>query len=274
MKEISLVSVIVAIYKDINSLDLIINSLINQTYTGNYEIIIAEDGNDKNVKKYIEQLELKNIVHTSQIDEGWRKNKSLNNAVRKSNGDLLIFLDGDCIPYSNLIENYVKMKSDKTILCGRRVELGGDFTKKLREKELNSISLEKKYLINSYKLIKDKTRHYEEGIVLNKLLFKVKYRNKESNILGCNFAVNREDLFKINGFNEDYLWPSVGEDTDIEYRLKKTGCSMKPVRNLCNVFHLYHEEKYSLEANRKAKSLFDSIKEKEEICCKNGLKKY
>ena len=37
------VSVIIAVYKDVEALELIIESLKNQTYK-NFEVIIAEDG--------------------------------------------------------------------------------------------------------------------------------------------------------------------------------------------------------------------------------------
>ncbi|MFY9082810.1 glycosyltransferase, partial [Aliarcobacter butzleri] len=38
------ISLIIAVYKDVESLELIIESLRNQTYK-NFEVIIAEDGN-------------------------------------------------------------------------------------------------------------------------------------------------------------------------------------------------------------------------------------
>ncbi|MCW8838655.1 MAG: glycosyltransferase [Thiovulaceae bacterium] len=266
------VSVIVAIYKDTEALDAILDSLYKQSYTGEYEVIVAEDGQDEDVQNYIQSLTYPNLVHTTQIDEGWRKNKSLNNAIRASSGDLLIFLDGDCIPYSNLIENYVKLKENKTVLCGRRVELGAKISTKLRKKELHINELENSYLRRIISMYKDNTNHYEEGIKFNNFLYNLKYKNKSSHIIGCNFALNREDIYEINGFNEEYHSAAVGEDTDIEYRLAKIGCLMKPARNLCNIVHLYHKVSYSADAHQASTKIFNHIKEKNEIFCKNGLK--
>lgn len=273
MKKVNLVSVIVAVYKDINSLDLILKSLNNQTYKHTYEVIVAEDGEDADVANFINSLPYKNLLHTTQKDEGWRKNKSLNNAIRHSKGDLLIFLDGDCIPYSDLIENYVSQAREKTVLCGRRVELGENYTKMLRNKTLSSYDLEKSYLRRVFSLMKDKTRHYEEGLRLNDFLFNLKFKDKNSHILGCNFALNREDIYTINGFDEEYVWPSVGEDTDIEYRLSLIGCKMKPTRNKTNIFHLYHANTYSSENNRYAIEYFKTVQNTNFIQCKNGLAK-
>lgn len=265
------ISVIVAIYKDIQALDLILESLAKQSYQDDFEIIIAEDGEDTKVKNFVDSLNYDNIIHTRQKDEGWQKNKSLNNAIRHSSGDLLIFLDGDCIPYSSLVENYALNASDKTVLCGRRVELGAKYSLKLRNKEINIRDIERKYFREFFKMMKDKARHYEEGIILNSFFHNLKYKNKSSHILGCNFAVNRKDILDINGFNEEYITPSVGEDTDIEYRLKLNNCIMKASRNLTNVLHLYHKLTYTSEDNTQANKIFAKVKQNNEFFCKNGI---
>jgi len=267
------ISIIIAIYKDIEALDLILNALANQSYEKEFEIVVAEDGEDQQVKNYIDNLSCKNIIHTKQKDNGWQKNKSLNNAIKHASGELLIFLDGDCIPYIDLVKNYSINTSEKTVLCGRRVELGNEYSTKLRQGKLQMLKLEKNYFSHYFTMRKDNTRHYEEGIALNTFFHKLKYRNKTSHILGCNFAVNRKDLININGFNEDYISASVGEDTDIEYRLKLNGCTMKPTRNLTNIVHLYHKVTYDKIANEKSSLIFNEVKNTQEIYCKNGIKK-
>lgn len=265
------VSVVIAIYKDTEALALILEALNEQTYQKNFEIIIAEDGQNKKVKDFITNLPYQNIIHTTQEDNGWQKNKSLNNAIKVSSGELLIFLDGDCIPYSNLVENYVKNTHKKTILCGRRVDLGQKYATKLRNKEYQLKEIENNYFRHYFKMMKDGVRHYEEGIRLPKILHKLKYRNKRSHILGCNFALNKEDILEINGFNEDYVTPSVGEDTDIEYRLIKSGCIMKPTRNLTNVVHLYHNITYNTTDHEKSMQVFKQTQQSQNYFCKNGL---
>ena len=266
-------SIIIAIYKDIQALELILDALCHQNTQASYEIIVAEDGEDPNVKAFIESYPLSNLKHTTQKDEGWRKNSSLNNAINISTGELLIFLDGDCIPYHDFVENYLLSAQKHTVLAGRRVELGKNISLQLRSKQLRSKEIETSYLRSYFKLVKDQVRHYEEGIRFPKWLHHLRYHNKTSSILGCNFAVNRVDMLAINGFNEDYTCPSVGEDTDVEYRLRKYGCVIKSVRNLANVFHLYHATKYNTQNNEASKKIFLSIQKKGEIFCKNGLQK-
>nr|MCH9812530.1 glycosyltransferase [Campylobacterota bacterium] len=160
-------TVIVAIYKDIEALNLILNALLNQTYTGDYEVIIAEDGSDADVKAFMKSLSTSQVLHTTQKDEGWQKNKSINNALKIAKGELIIFLDGDCIPYSNFIENYLQFATPKTVLAGRRVELGPQYSYALREKEIDALDIENNYFKYYFNLKKDNTRRYEVGIKLN-----------------------------------------------------------------------------------------------------------
>ena len=70
-------SIIISVYKDTDSLDLILESLINQTIIPN-EVIISEDGNSKEMVEYVKVAKDKykklDIVHLYQEDIGWRKN--------------------------------------------------------------------------------------------------------------------------------------------------------------------------------------------------------
>lgn len=266
-------SIIIAIYKDIQALELILDALCQQSTKEPYEIIVAEDGEDPKVKAFIESYPADNLHHTTQKDEGWKKNSSLNNAINISQGELLIFLDGDCIPYHDLVENYLQSSQEKTALAGRRVELGESISTQLRDKQLPSKEIETNYLTSYFRLRKDHVRRYEEGLRFPKWLHRLRYRDKTSHLLGCNFAVNKTDMLAINGFNQDYTRPSVGEDTDIEYRLRAHGCEIKPVRNLSNVFHLYHATKYNEKDHEASQKVFAAIQERGEIFCKNGLKK-
>jgi cellulose synthase/poly-beta-1,6-N-acetylglucosamine synthase-like glycosyltransferase len=265
------VSVIVAAYKDIQALELIIESLCNQTFQGEIEIVVVEDGADKAVKAFIQSLGLANLLHTTQVDDGWRKNASLNNGIRQSSGDLLVFLDGDCVPYSDLVEQYVLLAGSKKVLCGRRVELGEGYSGDLRLKQCTSQAIEKNYWFKLLSLHRDGIRSYEEGIRLNTFFYNLKYQNKQSSILGCNFALLKEDILLVNGFDEDYVSPSVGEDTDLEWRLLKSGCQMVSARNLSNVFHLFHDHTYDRESNRKGKALLMEKKAKGQFYCANGI---
>jgi len=128
------VSLIAAVYKDIQALDLIVEALKKQTYK-NFELIVAEDNDSELMKEFISNVKDIEVKHTYQEDRGVRKSRSVNNAIMKASGDYLIFIDGDCVPYTTFIESHVKLSKKSVALSGRRFNLGPFFSSKLRDKE-------------------------------------------------------------------------------------------------------------------------------------------
>ena len=175
------ITVIISIYKDIEALELIFQSLFTQSYT-DFDILVSEDGSSEEVKTFLEKyVENDSIFHISQEDVSWRKNIALNNAIRVSNGEYLIFLDGDIVPYKNFVEQHVELSEKNRFLSGRRTEVGPFFSKLIRNKKLSYRTIEKYYLLFLPFLILDKARHAEEGIYLRpNSYFEKKLNSKKS----------------------------------------------------------------------------------------------
>lgn len=238
------VSLIIAVYKDVEALKLIIGSLRNQTYR-EFEIVIVEDGEDADMKEYIYSIDDLDIKHTTQEDLGIRKTRSLNNGIIASSGDFLIFIDGDCVPYSTFVESYVKLAESGYVISGRRMNLGPKYSKKLRNKEISPLSLEKTFLLRyPFVSVDAIERHSEDGFYFSPDGFIysmfIKNRKASTSILGCNYACFKKDIVAINGYDESYRDTAVGDDTDLEWRFKAIGLKLKSARFTANVFHLYH----------------------------------
>lgn len=274
MKNLPSITVIVAIYSDLEALALIIDSLLSQTHLPD-EIIITEDAEHPHIKAYIEQLNNPKIIHLTQKDDGWRKERALNSAIKASTSDYLIFIDGDCVPYTSFVQSHLELSEPKSALCGRRSEPGARFSRQLRDGGLSIDAFQKNYFKNYSALKKDEIRHYDEGLYFapDSLLFSLihKFGRKNSHIVGCNWSCYKEDLVNINGYDEDFILPTTGEDTDVERRLKHFGVKMKSCRNAANVVHLYHEKIFNPDISKKTEALMET--KKDIFVCKNGLKK-
>lgn len=237
------VSIIVAVYKDIASLSLIIEVLKHQTYK-NFEVVIAEDGENPQMKEYVASITGLEVKHTTQEDIGIRKARSQNNGIIASSGEYLIFIDGDCIPYSTFIEAHAALAEPKTVLSGRRVNLSESLTQKIKEGLVDVIDIEKR-LYKYIGLAFEKDSKYEYGIYLSptgwiySLLSKLRKRNTE--IIGCNFSCFREDMLALNGFDEGYGENSLSDDTDLNWRFSAYGLKIKSCKNVANQFHLWHK---------------------------------
>lgn len=258
------VSIIIAFYKNTAALVLIIKALVLQTYQ-HFEIIIAEDDNNTSTKLFIDglinkfKLEIKHVYQSEDI--GFRKNKILNQAIFASSGEYIIFIDGDCIPHKNFIQRYVQAAELKTACFGRRVMLSELHTLKLYEsKDLS--------LLSFLNLLKYKSKGLKYAFNLP-----VIKQNREVGIYGCNWGLYKQELIAINGYDEDYVTAGVGEDSDIEWRLKKNGIKLISIRFSATEYHLYHPLNYSdIDVNIGLKQM--AIKQQiGEIFCKNGLQK-
>jgi len=79
-----------------------------------------------------------------------------------------------------------------------------------------------------------------------------------------------KNLELINGFDEDYNSPSVGEDVDLAWRFNNFGITYKSVRYIANTMHLYHTRNWGnalKENDAKMKEKMNA----QQFRCKNGL---
>ena len=70
---------------------------------------------------------------------------------------------------------------------------------------------------------------------------------KKKGIWGCNWGIRKNTLLAINGFDEDYVHAGIGEDVDVEWRLRKTGCKFYYLPQRLIVYHLHHDSNYTQE---------------------------
>jgi len=270
-------SFIISVYKDTESLDLILESLERQTMFPD-EVIISEDGDSNEMSEYYAVAKVKfsklNLVHLTQEDIGWRKNRALNRAIVASKYDYLIFIDGDCVPFDTFVENHLYQAEHRIVLAGKRVELGKKLTDKLRTNNINISHFTNHYLQYIPSLVKDKTRHLEDIIYLSCKSSFWKFVNLKVNFLiGCNWSCFKNDILKINGFNEEYILPSIGEDVDIGQRFRGLGIELKSCRNRANMIHLYHKKRFDNTQGKINSVIFEKTLAEKRFVCTNGIEK-
>ncbi len=265
-------TVIAAFYKKINYLRLVLAGFERQTEQ-NFELIIADDGSQEEVVNEIKKISANQsflIKHIWHEDKGFRKNKILNKAITESESDYLIFIDADCIPHRGFVDGHLNYAQKNILLTGRRVNLSQKVTNQLTEENVRMGFLEK----NLFGLITDglfgDSIDVEKGFYFrNKLILKY-FNRKNRGILGCNFSVFKEDIIKVNGFDERYENPSIGEDTDLQFRLELLGVKIKSINHAAVQYHLYHKLLERLEKNLR---MFDKVKQQKIAFTPFGISK-
>ncbi len=253
-------SVIIAFYKRIDFLKLLLAAFELQSIK-DFELIIADDGSPMDIVEELEGL-LNNssfqVLHLWQEDKGFRKNKILNRAVLASKSDYLIFIDGDCIPHSKFVEEHLRYARKKLALTGRRVNLSKKISDRLTYELISKGYPESKFTELIIDGLFGKSSDVEKGIYFKSEFLRKIFNKKERGLLGSNFSIHKEDLLAINGFDERYEAPSIGEDSDVQYRLELNGVKIKSLNNIAIQYHLYHP---ALERSRENLELFRKVKQ-------------
>jgi glycosyltransferase involved in cell wall biosynthesis len=261
-------SVIISYYKNLAQLQLLLRALNMQSALGCFEVIISEDDDAPQTIAFMNELKYGlgfPLIHVSHPDQGFRKCKALNNAIRAANAELLIFFDGDCIPHKKCVQQYIKAQSQGAVLYGRRVMLSENFSSLL----IKTKNIKLPSLLN---LFKYRCRRIEDGIYFPVPRFLLK--KTEGILLGCNMAINKKELLAINGFDEDYNFSGGGEDSDIEWRLKKLPyVYFKSMRFRAIVYHINHPTRFTVEQEKKNNAFMSAKITLGKFYCKNGLQK-
>jgi len=221
-------SLIISFYNKINLLRMVFAGLERQTFK-DFEVIIADDGSDPEIVKEITAMmpalpfTLKHVWHEKK---GWQKNKILNEAILVAESEYLIFIDGDCIPHPKFIQEHIETRLKGKVISGRRVMLTKNISEKLTVEKIRKGYLDYRVCLP---LLKEsifngkKTKLSYMLRIRNKALRRLFIRDKVRNVIGCNFSVWKEDLLKVNGFDERFVNPGFGEDTDLDNRLRRIG---------------------------------------------------
>lgn len=263
-------SLIISVYKDVDALNCILAALQFQTEK-QFEIIVSEDGDSAAMREFLTPhlFSGSNLLHLNQEDKGFRKNRALNRAVLASRSDYLVFIDGDCVPHTRFLEAHLQERDPVRICCGRRLEMGKNFSRRLIRQPalIKTLSSPLKYLGQILSIEKDGGKNPEGGLYLP--LAHHFLKNKTLPIVGCNFSCTKEAMLAINGFNEDFESPGLGEDSDLEWRFEKAGYRTKNVKFIAPLFHLYHDRIPYLDP--KNIEIYNTTRRLNEWRCARGL---
>lgn len=269
------VSVIVPVYNRLEHLRALFICLLNQKIQP-YELIITDDGSSEKVLDYIGDLIEKakfKIKHIYQEDRGFRKTRALNNAVRESEGEYLIFCDQDLIFPNDYIEKMLRNAKKNEYLMGRAHNTEFEEKKLILEK-LNKTKdyciikeiVPQKYfenMLHQYRL--DKKRRILQRFCLNK---------RGIRLAGMSYGLFKEDYLKVNGYDEKYQgWGY--EDDDFGNRLCVSGVKSRELKTDLIQLHLYHPFDPSKKKSLNEEYYYERKKEifkRKDYFCKYGIK--
>lgn len=216
------------------------------------EVIIADDGSGEETAQIIKQYKSLfsiPIVHVWQKDDGFRLSRSRNNGIIRSTGDYLIFIDDDIILHPSFISDHRRFAKKNCLYCGSRVRLGAEKTAETLKNSRNKFSIWENDLQSRENAIRIPFLH--------KIITGPNYTYKR--MRGCHIAFWKDDLIRINGFDERYTsWGY--EDSDVVMRMMHSGVTRVNLKWAAICYHLYHPIKQTTSKNDQL--LFDVIQKK------------
>ena len=259
------------------ALTLVINTFNQPDYLGRVlnavarqsslpkEVLLADDGSTDETKSVFEQWRASQSFrseHIRQEHEGFRRSRILNLAIASSRGDYLVFLDGDTIPHPNFIADHRAAAQHGFFVQGHRALIeeraaawfgqNDFFADRRRALWQNQIS----GLKNSFRW----------PFAVRKI------KNRLRGIRGCNLGIWRDDLVRVNGYNEAFTgWGR--EDSELAARLTNSGARRLDVRGRALCFHLWHPPVSRAELASNDELLAKTILEKH-TRCEQGLDRH
>jgi glycosyltransferase involved in cell wall biosynthesis len=255
------VGILVSTYNWPEALESILLSILRQSHLPD-EILIADDGSGNAttavISKYkrILTIPIKYVWHE---DIGFRKSTILNKAMKKSEADYIIQIDGDIILHRNFIEDHVRNAREKSFVQGCRTILDEQKTREVIAKNRFDFSFLSRGIKNRLNAIR---------LPLFSPLIKSD-PEASKNIKACNIAFWRSDYIAVNGYDNHFQgwgW----EDDEFAARLIHSGVMKRRLKLAAVCYHLNHGHHSRNDIERNRQLYENTISEKTKTCA-DGL---
>jgi glycosyltransferase involved in cell wall biosynthesis len=229
------------------------------------EVLLADDGSGEAVRTVFAKWTAAQpfrAEHVWQPHEGFRRARILNQAIARAQGDYVVFLDGDTVPHPQFIADHQRLARQRAFIQGHRALV--------KEQAAAWFGL------GGFK--RDRRRALCQGQLEGlKHAFRwpfplVRARAGLRGIRGCNLGIWREDLVRVNGYNEAFVgWGR--EDSELCVRLMNQGARRLDARGWALCYHLWHlpASREGLPANDE---LLAEAQQRRATSCANGLQQY
>ena len=248
------VAIIVTTYNSTRSLELTLHGLLAQTYK-EFQVVVADDGSGPETKALLQESRFTplNILHVWQEDRGYRRQKIVNAAIKASDAEYLIFIDGDMVCRKDFVESHLRYKKPGCYVSGGRPEIPQKIHEKFTPQLVDNQSVFDLgwYKKNGFELNFKNCLKLSPPPLLIPILNFIGWRYAV--FFGCNASAWKGDLLKINGFDESFMYGS--DDRDVGVRLRNVGVRCRYKKYSFVALHLGHSKPYRVRdkerANRK-----------------------
>jgi GT2 family glycosyltransferase len=247
-------SVVVTTYEWPEALDVCLQSL-SEHRGEDFEVVLADDGSGAETSAVVERWQSAfpvRLVYVRQEDEGWRQARGRNLGALSSQGDYLVFLDGDALVRRGFVRAVRRAALPGWFLASKRLNLSSHLSTRVLEDELPvwRWSLLRWLVTHPGELVspaRPRERN-RPGVLLPLRDRRRPWRGGSEefspphNGYGFLTGVSRTDLERVNGFDASYVgWGE--EDVDMGLRLRRAGLRCGWAGPQTSLLHLWHPDR-------------------------------
>lgn len=234
-------TIILTTYNRPDALHAVLSSLANQHRIPD-EVLVADDGSGPKTASCVQFWRERArfpVHHIWQPDCGFRAAAVRNRAIARSSADYVIFLDGDCLAFTDFVHRHLELAEPDWFLVGNRILLDPSLTRRILEGRDNPLQWSRWQWLRAQR--RGETNRLAPLLRLSDGGWRKWRQQRWQGARTCNLGVWRKDLLAINGFDERYQgWGH--EDADLIVRLLHLGCKRKDGQYAVPVVHLWHGE--------------------------------
>ncbi len=231
-------TVIVTVYNRPAMLIACLRALALSTVRVN-EVVVSDDGSSEDnvcrMQSVFPDLPFP-VLFVRQADRGYRLAAARNNALRQAGGDYIISLDCDILLLPDAVMAHLKSARRGWCLAANRACVGALATEEALQQAMHPRLLEVLWEDADRTHLRHAHRQFQRNAWLRRLALARRHKPK---ILGCHFSIFREDIERVNGFDEAYVGWGL-EDDDFSMRLHKAGIRGRSLILEARALHLWH----------------------------------
>jgi glycosyltransferase involved in cell wall biosynthesis len=239
---------------------------MQQDVEGKMEVVVTDDGSEDETSDVVESFARKvdfPVSMTTHWHDGFRLARCRNEGVAASTAPYLLFTDADCLLPPHHIKVHLQHRRRGFVIGGECYRLDQEASERIAEAEIvNGRFVERGSP-------EEKARIHGKAYRGNIYSF---FRCRMlPRLTGCNIAAWRDDIEKVNGFDENFIgwgW----EDRDLQLRLGRLGLRVKSILSHTAVYHLWHPPHSTFARNGEGTANLRYYQRKlAPTYCQNGL---
>lgn len=214
------VSIIIPVRNRPEDISTCLQSLAGLAYpVDNLEIIVVDDASTDNTPKVISEFPVNLIA----LKEHRQASYCRNLAARKAGGDILAFIDSDCLADPLWLQDLVPAFTDPSVGA-----VGGIVGAYYKESTL------------------DRYEEVKSSLIVSRRVRRSQDNDRAFYVPACNLLVRRDLFLELGGFGEELF---VGEDVDFCWRMQDAGHHLE-FRPAGKIFHKHRNRLWPFCARR------------------------